>query len=52
MNESISQPDGQRGSLLGPRFSNDEIRKFLDSQAGKIPSLRRTKRHCATTWLI
>jgi carbamoyltransferase len=27
--------DVQRGSLLGPRFSNDEIRTFLDSQ--KIP---------------
>ncbi len=26
----VRAPDGQRGSLLGPRFSNDEIRSFLD----------------------
>jgi len=29
------KPDGQRGSLLGPRFSNDDIRRFLDSQEAK-----------------
>ncbi len=28
-------PDGQRGSLLGPRFSNAEIERFLDS-AGAV----------------
>ena len=26
------QPDGQSGSLLGPRFENDEIRSFLDGR--------------------
>ena len=26
----VRAPDGQGGSLLGPRFSNDEIRSFLD----------------------
>jgi carbamoyltransferase len=31
----VSQPDGQRGSLLGPRSTNDDIRKFLDSQEAK-----------------
>jgi carbamoyltransferase len=25
-------PDGQRASLLGPRFSNDEIQSFLDAR--------------------
>ena len=29
---AVPSPDGQRGSLLGPCFSNDDIRKFLDSQ--------------------
>jgi carbamoyltransferase len=28
----VVEPDSQRGSQLGPRFSNDEIRTFLDSQ--------------------
>jgi carbamoyltransferase len=28
----IMEPDCQRGSFLGPRFSNDEIREFLDAQ--------------------
>ena len=32
---AVPTPDGQRGSLLGPRFSNDDIRKFLDSQEAK-----------------
>ena len=32
---AVPQPDGQRGSLLGPRFSNDEIRRFLDLQAAE-----------------
>jgi carbamoyltransferase len=31
----VPQPDGQRGSLLGPRFSNDDVRTFLDSQGAK-----------------
>jgi len=30
-----AQPDGQEGSLLGPRFSGEEIRGFLDSQGAK-----------------
>jgi carbamoyltransferase len=28
---SVREPDGQSASLLGPRFSGDEIRAFLDS---------------------
>jgi len=28
---TCQRPDAQHGSLLGPRFSNDEIRRFLDS---------------------
>jgi len=32
---AVPIPDGQRGSLLGPRFSNDDIRTFLDSQEAK-----------------
>lgn len=28
-------PDGQRGSLLGPSFSDDEIRRFLDARGAK-----------------
>ena len=28
-------PDGQHGSLLGPRFSNEEVRAFLDGQTAK-----------------
>jgi carbamoyltransferase len=28
----VVEPDSQRGSQLGPRFSNDEIRQFLDAQ--------------------
>jgi carbamoyltransferase len=32
-NERTAQPhDSQHGSLLGPRFSNDEITEYLDSQ--------------------
>ncbi len=27
------QPDGQAGSLLGPRFDDDEIRSFLDGRS-------------------
>jgi carbamoyltransferase len=35
-NERVApQPDGQRGSLLGPGFSNDGIRRFLESQNAK-----------------
>ena len=28
---TIQSPDAQKGSLLGPRFQNDDIRLFLDS---------------------
>ncbi len=28
----VRSPDGQTGSLLGPAFTNDEIRAFLDSR--------------------
>jgi carbamoyltransferase len=28
-------PDGQRGSLLGPSFSDDDIRSFLDARGAK-----------------
>lgn len=31
----VSEPDGQRGSLLGPRFSNEDVRTLLDSQQAK-----------------
>jgi len=32
-NERTTQPgDSQQGSLLGPRYSNEEIRRYLDSQ--------------------
>jgi carbamoyltransferase len=29
------QPDGQHGSLLGPEFSDDEIRAFLDARGAR-----------------
>ncbi len=31
----VLESDGQHGSLLGPRFSNDEVREFLDVQKAK-----------------
>ncbi len=31
----VEQPDGQHGSLLGPSFTNDQIREFLDSRGAK-----------------
>jgi len=30
-----SAPDGQRGSLLGPRYSNEQVRYFLDRQEAR-----------------
>ena len=31
--------DSQAGSLLGPRFSDDEIRTFLESKGAQVPLL-------------
>jgi len=31
----LCKPDGQCGSLLGPRFSNGQIREFLDGQKAR-----------------
>ncbi len=31
----VQAPDGQHGSLLGPSFTNDEVREFLDSRGAK-----------------
>jgi carbamoyltransferase len=31
----VAQPDGQSGSLLGPRFSNQEVCEFLDRQKAR-----------------
>src|SRR6185437_14596250 len=31
----VQTPDGQKGSLLGPAFGNDDIELFLDSTGGK-----------------
>ena len=36
--------DAQQGSMLGPRFSEGEIRTFLGRQRGKIPLLGRRGR--------
>ena len=31
----VAQPDGQSGSLLGPRFSNQQVCEFLDRQKAR-----------------
>jgi carbamoyltransferase len=31
----VVEPDAQQGSLLGPRFTDDQIRTFLDGQGAK-----------------
>ncbi len=36
--------DAQRGSYLGPQFSDDEIRGFLDGVGAKLPLLRKGRR--------
>ncbi len=36
--------DAQRGSYLGPQFSDDEIRGFLDSVGATLPLLRERRR--------
>ena len=35
MERKVQSPDGQMGSLLGPRFSEEEIRSFLDREGAK-----------------
>ena len=37
----VQEPDGQAGSLLGPRFSEDEIRTFLDGTGAVFRCIRR-----------
>ena len=32
---NVSQPDGQQGSLLGPRFTNREVQPLLDSKGAR-----------------
>ena len=32
---TVKQPDNQRGSLLGPSFSDEQIRAFLDARGAK-----------------
>ena len=34
-----TQPDGQSGSLLGPEFSDVEIRRFLDAQGARYRTI-------------
>ena len=41
--------DRQPGSLLGPRYSDDEIRAFLDSIGAQSTSECRRTRSCATS---
>ena len=40
----VQEPDGQTGSLLGPSFSDDEIRAFLDGTGAVYQQLRRRGR--------
>ncbi len=39
--------DAQQGSLLGPRFSNEEIRRFLDSQGARYRRIDGEQALCA-----
>ena len=36
---NASEPDGQKGSLLGPAYRNDDIRVFLDSMGADYESM-------------
>ena len=39
----------QHGSLLGPRFSDERDRQFLDRTRRELPTYRRRRRRCAST---
>jgi len=41
------RPDGQSGSLLGPRFSSQEIRRFLDSEGAVYHTIDDEDELCA-----
>ncbi|HOF19092.1 MAG TPA: carbamoyltransferase [Phycisphaerae bacterium] len=45
---TADRPDAQGGSLLGPRFTNDEIRAFLDSQGAKYRQYSNERELCET----
>ena len=44
----VEQPDAQRGSLLGPAFSNDEIRSFLDGRDARYRYIADEAELCDT----
>ncbi|MCC7420420.1 MAG: carbamoyltransferase [Planctomycetaceae bacterium] len=44
---TVSPRDSQRGSLLGPRFSDAEIRTFLDAQGAKYRCFDTDEELCA-----
>jgi carbamoyltransferase len=45
---SVDSRDNQSGSLLGPRFANEEIREFLDSVGAKYRFLDNEAELCDT----
>ena len=47
VNRTVVEPDGQRASLLGPQFSNEQVREFLDSQNARYHYFEDEDRLCA-----
>jgi carbamoyltransferase len=41
------KPDGQKASLLGPRFTNEEVRTFLDRKGAKYTYFATDEELCA-----